>query len=132
MIEPVIVTNPAQCRDCYRCVRNCDVKAIRVKDHQAQIVPELCIICGTCVRVCPQKAKSIRSARQDVMNARDSGKKIIASIAPSAPAFFDMGSFAELEKALIGLGFHAAEETAMGAHVVALSHGEYVKQHPER
>ena len=28
MSEPVIMTNPARCRDCYRCVRNCDVKAI--------------------------------------------------------------------------------------------------------
>lgn len=31
MQESVIVTNPARCRDCYRCVRNCNVKAIRVR-----------------------------------------------------------------------------------------------------
>jgi PAS domain S-box-containing protein len=127
MNEPVIMTNPAQCRDCYRCVRTCDVKAIRVKDHQAQVVPELCIICGTCVRVCPQKAKSIRSARQDVLNAQKEGRMIIASIAPSAPAFFDMQSFAELEKAMKDLGFHAVEETAVGARIVALAHREYME-----
>lgn len=127
MNEPVIMTNPAQCRDCYRCVRNCDVKAIRVKDHQAQVVPELCIICGTCVRICPQKAKSIKSARQDVMNAQKKGRMIIASIAPSAPAFFDMHSFADLEKALKSLGFHAVEETAVGARIVALAHREYME-----
>lgn len=127
MNEPVIMTNPAQCRDCYRCVRTCDVKAIRVKDHQAQVVPELCIICGTCVRVCPQKAKSIRSARQDVLGAQKEGRMIIASVAPSAPAFFDMNSFSELEKALKDLGFHAAEETAVGAQIVALAHREFME-----
>ena len=46
MKDPIIVTNPALCHDCYRCVRNCSVKAIRIKDGQAEIVPELCIVCG--------------------------------------------------------------------------------------
>ncbi len=132
MSEPVIMTNPARCRDCYRCVRNCDVKAIRVKDGQAQVVPELCILCGTCVRICPQKAKSITSARQDILAAQQEGRKIIASVAPSAPAFFDVGSFAELEKALKELGFHAAHETAVGAQIVGQAHREYVDNNPER
>ena len=129
MNEPVIMTNPARCRDCYLCVRNCDVKAIRVKDHQAHVVPELCILCGTCVRVCPQGAKGIQSARQDIDQAREKGLKIIASVAPSGPAFFNMDSFAEMEKALLELGCHAAEETAIGAEIVGLAHREYVESH---
>lgn len=132
MNEPVIMTNPARCRDCYRCVRNCDVKAIRVKEGQAQVVQELCILCGTCVRICPQKAKSIRSARQDILNAQKEGRMIVASVAPSAPAFFDMGSFEDLEKALKELGFHAAEETAIGAQIVAEAHREYVERARDR
>jgi PAS domain S-box-containing protein len=132
MNEPVIMTNPASCRDCYRCVRNCDVKAIRVKEGQAQVVPELCIICGTCVRVCPQKAKSVRSARQDIQNAWKEGRRIVASVAPSAPAFFRLSSFAELEKAMLDLGFHAVEETAVGAEIVGLAHREYVEKARDR
>jgi PAS domain S-box-containing protein len=132
MSEPVIMTNPARCRDCYRCVRNCDVKAIRVKEGQAQVVQELCILCGTCVRICPQKAKSIRSARQDIINAQNEGRRLVASVAPSAPAFFDMGSFGELEKALQDIGFHAAEETAVGAHIVALAHRDYIEKSQDR
>jgi len=132
MNEPVIMTNPARCRDCYRCVRNCDVKAIRVKEGQAQVVQELCILCGTCVRICPQKAKSIRSARQDIINAQKEGRRIVASVAPSAPAFFDMGSFEDLEKALKDLGFFAAEETAVGAQIVAEAHREYVERSRDR
>lgn len=128
MKEPVIITNPARCHDCYRCVRSCEVKAIRVRDGQAQVVSDLCILCGTCVKICPQKAKKIKSAKRDVKKALHDGRKIIASVDPSAPAFFDMDSFARMEKALKGLGFHAVEETAVGAGIVSIAHSEYVGQ----
>ena len=127
MKEAVIITNPARCRDCYRCVRNCEVKAIRVQEGQAQVVPELCIVCGTCVRVCPQKAKGVRSATQDVRQAMAAGLRLIASVAPSAPAYFNIGRFTEMERALKKLGFHAAEETAIGAEIVGLAHREYME-----
>ena len=112
MSEPIISTNPARCRDCYRCVRSCDVKAIRVKDHQAQIVQELCILCGTCVRVCPQKAKSIRSDRRQVIEAIAAGRRVVASVAPSAPAFFDMPDFQALAAAYSSLLAEFSREVA--------------------
>ncbi len=131
MNEPVIITNPARCRDCYRCVRHCDVKAIRVHDGQAQVVPELCIVCGTCIRSCPQKAKDVHSATQDVKKAISDGRKVIASVAPSAPAYFGFHHFSEMEAALQQLGFYAAEETAVGAEIVGLAHRDYVEQMPD-
>ena len=130
MNEPVIITNPARCRDCYRCVRHCDVKAIRVQNGQAQVVPELCIVCGTCIRTCPQKAKDVRSAREDVKQAIKDGKILIASVAPSAPAYFGYRHFSEMAAALQQLGFRIAEETAVGAEIVALAHREYVERLP--
>ena len=132
MNEPVIITNPARCRDCYRCVRHCDVKAIRVHDGQAQVMPELCILCGTCIRTCPQKAKDVHSATPDVRQALRDGRKVIASVAPSAPAYFGFQHFSEIEAALKQLGFHAAEETAIGAEIVGLAHRDYVEQVPDR
>lgn len=131
MNEPVIITNPARCRDCYRCVRHCDVKAIRVHDGQAQVMPELCILCGTCIRTCPQKAKDVHSATPDVKQAIRDGRKVIASVAPSAPAYFGFRHFPEMEAALKQLGFHAAEETAIGAEIVGLAHRDYVEQNPD-
>jgi len=131
MHENVITTNPARCRDCYRCVRNCDVKAIRVKDGQAQIIPELCILCGTCVRVCPQKAKGVSSARRDINQALAGGRRLIASVAPSAPAYFAMNDFSDMNEALKKIGFSAAEETVVGAEIVGLAHREYVEKRPD-
>ncbi|PKN20486.1 MAG: ferredoxin [Deltaproteobacteria bacterium HGW-Deltaproteobacteria-6] len=132
MNEPVIITNAARCRDCYRCVRHCDVKAIRVHDGQAQVMPELCILCGTCIRTCPQKAKDVHSAAPDVRHALRNGRKVIASVAPSAPAYFGFHHFSEMEAALKQLGFYAAEETAVGAEIVGLAHRDYVEQMPDR
>ncbi len=131
MSEAIIITNPARCRDCYRCVRYCDVKAIRVQDGQAQVVPELCILCGTCIRTCPQKAKDIQSGVPSVKEAIREGRKLIASVAPSAPAYFNFRQFSEMEAALKKLGFYSAEETAVGAEMVAMAHQEYVEKMPK-
>ena len=47
----------ASCKHCYKCVRSCSVKAIRVKNAQAQIMKEYCILCGKCLEVCPQNLR---------------------------------------------------------------------------
>ena len=46
----VVFTHTARCRDCYRCLRACPVKAIRVVDGQAYVDADRCIACGTCIR----------------------------------------------------------------------------------
>ncbi len=123
MSEPVIMTNPARCRDCYRCVRNCDVKAIRVKEGQAQVVPELCILCGTCVRICPQKAKDIRSAMQDVNKAlgRTQAHRLGGPV--RAGLFWLASVLPKWKRPCRNWAFIAAEETAVGAEIVALRTG---------
>lgn len=131
MSEWVISTNVARCRDCYRCVRTCPVKAVKVQNGQAQIVPELCIACGSCVRVCPQNAKVVRDDRPAIREAIRSGRKVVASVAPSVPAFFEVKTFDQIEGALQALGFAAAGETAFGAEMVGQAHREYVESHQD-
>jgi len=58
-MEP-IYTEKTQCQDCYKCVRECPVKAIKVVDGSAMVIPEACILCGHCTEVCPVHAKKIR------------------------------------------------------------------------
>ena len=117
--SPVIFTNKARCRDCYRCVRVCPVKAIRMHAGQAYVVDDRCIGCGTCIRECPQQAKSYRNDVDRAARLIASGAKVAASIAPSFAAAFPDWQRKRLPSALRRLGFAYVGETAIGAYQVA-------------
>lgn len=108
----------SNCKNCYKCIRNCPVKSIKFSDGQANIVTDECILCGMCFVACPQNAKEIRN---DVGNAKkliETGKPVYVSIAPSFVANFDNANILSMEKALQTLGFAGVEETAIGAAMV--------------
>ena len=44
-----VYTIENECQDCYKCVRHCPVKAIRVLGGKASVIPEACVACGECV-----------------------------------------------------------------------------------
>ena len=81
MTGGLVKTLEAMCRDCYRCVRACPVKAIGIKNNQAFINPDRCINCGTCVKTCLQKAKVDESQLDDVKKIVKSGD-VVACVAP--------------------------------------------------
>ena len=70
----------ANCKNCYKCVRFCPVKSIRVYQGQAQIISSDCILCGNCVAVCPQHAKEDISDVGQIRQLISSGKQVVASI----------------------------------------------------
>ena len=109
---------PVQCKDCYRCPRECPVKAINIKDHHAQIIEEHCILCGHCTKVCPQKAKIEHSELPVVRELLKSGARVAATVAPSFISCLNQKDFTVLRIALAKLGFAIAEETAVGAQAV--------------
>ena len=92
------------CKDCYRCLRNCPVKAIRVIDHQARIIEERCILCGKCTVVCPQNAKSVHSDIDNIKQMLKEDRPVIASLAPSFVSSFKIEDFAIMCAALQRLG----------------------------
>ena len=108
----------AKCKDCYKCLRECPVKAIEVKNHQARIIESRCILCGRCTLICPQNAKIVHSSLNEVKQILDSGAKVIASVAPSFLSSFGLKDFNVFRIALAKLGFFDAEETAYGAELV--------------
>ena len=107
-----------QCKDCYRCLRECPVKAINIKDHHAQIIEEHCILCGHCTKVCPQHAKIEHSELPVVRELLKSGASVAATVAPSFISSLCQEDFSILRIALAKLGFAVAEETAVGAQAV--------------
>ena len=54
--DQILESSRVSCRDCYRCIRVCPVKAIRVSKGQTHIEEDRCIRCGACVRACPVNA----------------------------------------------------------------------------
>ena len=50
-----VYTIENECQDCYKCVRHCHCKAIRIVDGKASVIAENCVACGECVKVCPYK-----------------------------------------------------------------------------
>lgn len=127
-----IYTKKRECQDCHKCIRECPVKAIRVQDGCTRVVPELCIMCGNCVLACPSSAKCVRDDLPDAKVLLRSGRKVIASLAPSFVAQFPGVRPAQLVHALKELGFHAVSETALGAQQVSASIHSLIRSEPKQ
>jgi iron only hydrogenase large subunit-like protein/uncharacterized Fe-S cluster-containing protein len=115
----IIFTNKARCTDCYRCLRVCPVKAIKMKNDQTYVDEKKCIECGNCVRECPQHA---RTYRKDILKIKEilaSGEKIAVSVAPSFASIFEDWEVDRIPSAFRKLGFTHVAETAVGAYYVA-------------
>lgn len=117
---------PENCKNCYKCLRNCHVKAIRVKDDRAEIVEDKCVACGECFTVCPQNARSIHSDVERVKGALNQGKKAVVTMAPSGIAFYPEPK--KVVKALKELGFQKVMETGVGAEYVSAIYTRYVAE----
>ena len=116
--SPVYTTENA-CQDCYKCVRHCPVKAIRIVGGKASVIPEACVACGECVKVCPAHAKKIRSDLARMKELLASGAEVYASIAPSFTGYFRGVTIGQLASALMRAGFAGVSETAHGAESVS-------------
>ena len=114
-----IYTLKNECVDCYKCVRQCPTKAIRIENGHASVIPEKCIACGHCVLICPSEAKKIRN---DITKARavlTAKKRVFVSLAPSWAGFWNCGA-EKLITAMKKLGFEGISETALGAQEVSI------------
>lgn len=116
-----------ECHDCYRCVRECPVKAIKIENNHASVIPDKCISCGTCVKVCPANAKCVRSDLEKVQNLIYSGKDVYVSLAPSWRGVFEM-SAQKMIAVLKRLGFKDISETALGAEEVSIKTAQMLNE----
>ena len=108
----------SNCKNCYKCIRHCPVKAIRFSGNQAHIIGNECILCGHCFVVCPQNAKEIVDGTEKARVLLQSGEPVVVSLAPSFIANYEGVGIESMRRALKKLGFYDVEETAIGATIV--------------
>ncbi|MBB5263169.1 PAS domain S-box-containing protein [Catenibacillus scindens] len=123
----VIDFKPASCKHCYKCVRSCSVKAIRVTNAQAQIMNEYCVLCGHCLEVCPQNAKTFASDMDVVKVWLKQGDKVVVSLAPSYLGILKYRQPGQVVDGLKKLGFYQVRETAEGAAYVTAAYSRLLE-----
>lgn len=113
------------------CLDHCGVNAIKSDDKgRAVIDPDLCVSCGQCMVSCPFGAIADKSQIFQLIRAMQSGRKIIAQVAPAFVGQFGPKVTPDMIKtALKELGFYDVYETAIGADMGAMAEAEnYVKE----
>ena len=113
------------------CERACGVKAIESDEQgRASINQDKCVSCGMCMVSCPFGAISDKSQIFQLIRAMQSGRKIIAQVAPAFAGQFGPKVTPEMFKtALKELGFADVYETALGADMGCMAEAEhYVKE----
>lgn len=124
----VIDFQNASCKHCYKCVRNCSVKAISVRHEQAHIMEDHCIHCGKCLEVCPQNAKRFASDLERIKAYIRQNMRIIVSIAPSYLGLMKDQKPGQIVGALRQLGFSEVRETAEGAALVTREYQRLLRE----
>ena len=118
----------SNCKNCYKCIRHCPVKAIRFSGNQAHIIGNECILCGQCFVICPQNAKQIVDETEKVKVLLQSGDPVVVSLAPSFVANYEGVGINSMRDALQKLGFYEVEETAIGATIVKNEYERMLKE----
>ena len=114
-----IYTLKQECHDCYKCIRECYVKAIKIENGSASVLSDKCIACGQCVTACPSGAKRVRNDIDKVKALITAKKKIYVSLAPTWAGVFEL-PIPKMVAILKKLGFYAVSETALGAQEVSI------------
>ena len=123
----ILQFHTANCKNCYKCIRNCQVKAIRVQNQQAQIIEEQCVLCERCTSVCPQHAKVEHNDIPDIQKEIAAGKKVIASVHPAYLFRYGWNSIHSLEKCLQKIGFWKVFDAAQGAFMMKEKYTQFLE-----
>lgn len=128
----IIGLKAANCKNCYKCVKVCPVKSIKVSNAQAQIIDRDCVLCGTCLEQCPQNAKTFASDVALVKEFIKRGERVILSVAPSFYGSFDFDDVRQFAGAVNALGFYGAAETSMGAAYVTAEYHRLMQENKRK
>ena len=115
------------CHECYACVRNCPVSAVKVNDGKVEVIDERCINCGKCVNLCSQNAREIVSYKDKVLKLLKEEKNIAAALAPSYFVYKNEWQKEDWFYLLDGMGFKNIYEVAWGAELICEKYTEILQ-----
>lgn len=127
---PPVYTEENDCQDCYKCIKACPVKAIKIESGSASIIPELCIYCGSCTLICPANAKKVRNDLDELKQSLMRKEKIIVSLAPSYLSEYADEKMGNVLAAFREAGFWKVSQTAIGAEKVAEETKKWLDEQP--
>ena len=109
------------------CKAACGVNAIKSDRHgRATIDNEVCVSCGMCMVSCPFGAIADKSQIFQLIRAMQSGREIVAQVAPAFVGQFGPKVTPDVFKtALKELGFADVYETALGADMGCMAEAEH-------
>lgn len=131
-LSAILQFKKVNCKNCYKCVRYCPVKAIKVYNHQAQIIASQCVLCEKCTVICPQNAKVELNQISDIKREIERKETLIASVHPAYLAKFGLTSFAQLEDVMKRLGFSYAFEAGEGAFLMKEQYEQVLKERGQK
>ncbi|SEF45039.1 Iron only hydrogenase large subunit, C-terminal domain [Caloramator fervidus] len=106
-----------KCIGCTKCLMNCPVEAIRVKNGKAVIYNEKCIDCGECIKICPYGAHvAVKDSLDDLSKYK---KKVVI---PSVTLYSQFGSKVlpcDVNEALLKLGFDEVFDITFACDIAA-------------
>jgi iron only hydrogenase large subunit-like protein len=124
---PLFDIQSDKCIACYACVRACPVSAIQVKPNEEipNILHNRCIGCGDCFSICTPNAIVYRDNCEHTKLLFESGKVVVAIVAPSISGeFSDITDYRKFVRMIKQLGFHYVNEVSFGADLVAYEYKE--------
>lgn len=124
----IISTDKNKCRQCYACIRNCPVKAIRIVNGNAEVIESRCIECGNCLKVCAMNAKKVIDNRHDVKTLLQGADPVSLILAPSFITSFITDSPQRIVYALKKLGFYDVWPASLGAQLLIPDYRELLER----
>lgn len=112
------------CHECYACVRNCPVSAVKVNNSRVEVIEERCINCGKCVELCSQNAREITNKSKLLLDLLKKNEDLTAVLAPSFPAYKINWQKKDWELLFEEMNFKDVHDVAWGAELVSQ---EYIK-----
>lgn len=116
----------SDCVQCYKCVRRCPVKAIRVSDTNVDEDYNLCINCGRCYNSC-NKGIHFNEFDLDELDNVLKNEEVIAVLDSTLFMALNDVSYSQIKQALIDAGFNDVKHSFDGLVV----HDYIIKKYSE-